>query len=273
MERLSKYMKRTIRTLIATTILAGGIGAHGQEKPAAQPQVNPRNFPGQVATKVEAGPRIHLEFPGGTPRELLQHIEMGTHAKANVIIHPECKNVVVPPIELHEVTVGQIFMALNAVAEPEYKDGIWRRVPEAETEIWTLVRPAPQASSAGQMLTQMQNAGSFQERVNRLVNAPRGKTCKVFNLSRALEAYSIDDVTTTIQAGWELLAKDTNRDMKFHKETKLLIVLGDDADINFVADVIRELSENAPGKKKSAQVEKGAEVGKTETPKAEPKKQ
>ena len=41
-----------------------------------------------------------------------------------------------------------------------------------------------------------------------------------------LEAFTIEDVTTAIETTWKMLGTDPLPKMSFHKETKLLIVVG-----------------------------------------------
>jgi len=58
-------------------------------------------------------PRFDLNFPGGNPEALIEHInEKLGNSPVNTIIPSEFKDVQIPPMKLKNVTVQQVFDAL-----------------------------------------------------------------------------------------------------------------------------------------------------------------
>src|SRR5256885_1082894 len=68
---------------------------------------------GQPAPAAPDLPRFDLDFPGGTPQQLVDAIKekIGT---LNAIIPTEHKNVRIPPLKMNQVTVPQLFEALSS---------------------------------------------------------------------------------------------------------------------------------------------------------------
>lgn len=220
-------------------LFTGMLAATTFAQPSAQPPVlvPSRSFP--VPESKPAPVRFDIDFKGGGPNDLLGAIFESSGVRPNVVVHPECRDTRIPAFKLHDVTAGQVFTALNMIADPE-PDGYWRSVTQDGGEIWTLVKP-PAKQNPGYVTP----AGSFQQHLNDLVrNRKVDRTVKVFNLSQVLGDYTIDDVTTAIQGAWDLVNSESKPQLKFHKDTKLLIVMGDAEQLNVVMDLIRELTNN-----------------------------
>lgn len=184
----------------------------------------------------------------------------GKGVRPNIVIQPDCASGLIPPIKLRDVTAAQVFNAINTLREPEFQDGMFRLVPQQEGEIWALVKTTRLKPDFGGLRQQH----GFQ-------NAPQqsGRICKVFNLTPVLEVYNIDDVTTAIKGAWELLGSQEAPDLKFHNDTKLLIVVGASEHLVVVQDVIRELTNNVEAKLGSLPGPK-AENAKPAAPKSNP---
>jgi hypothetical protein len=56
-----------------------------------------------------------------------------------------------------------------------------------------------------------------------------------------LDSFTIEDITTAIETTWKMLGADPLPKMSFHKETKLLIVVGTDKDLSVVNGVLEQL--------------------------------
>jgi hypothetical protein len=142
------------------------------------------------------------------------------------------------------VTASQVFGALNMLGEPK-RTGVWQIVNNADGEIWT-VMPSPK--TVGIDPTTGLPMGGFAG------YAPKSPTraARVFNLTPVLEDYSIEDVTTAIKGAWDLLNPESEPAMKFHKDTKLLILVGEPNELAAVTEVVRELTRNVEYKKQAA---------------------
>jgi hypothetical protein len=56
---------------------------------------------------------------------------------------------------------------------------------------------------------------------------------------------TVDDITTAIQTGWKMLGYSPTPELSFHKETKLLIAVGDPNQLETIDRVLSAL--NPPG--------------------------
>jgi hypothetical protein len=88
------------------------------------------------------------------------------------------------------------------------------------------------------------------DRVWVLTAPPTNRRPQVFYIGNLLTQLKIDDITTAIQTTWEMAEKPASAQMKFHEETKLLIVLGEPQQIESVSEVLAQLTHSissAPG--------------------------
>jgi hypothetical protein len=200
---------------------AGGIAA-----PSIDPLTGLPNPP--------SGPRFDIDFPGGGAADLIKAIENESKTRPNVMIHPECASYEIPPFRLREVTASQIFNTLNSLAEPDYSSGVWRQVPMQDGEVWTLTKFNAKTSNSGMM-------GGIPP-YGQPTAPPVPRSCKIFNLTPYLEAFTVEDITTAVQGAWDLLQGQGNPSIKYHKDTRLLIVVGATPEINVVADVLQQLA-------------------------------
>lgn len=198
---------------------------------------------------------MNIDFKGGSPAELLQAIQKASGQEPNVIMQPNAAKVRIPAFKLRDVTAAQIFVALNTLSEMPAVNGFWKPAPSPDGEIWTLVVPhmSPPAfdPTTGKPMGPSVDYGDQ-------------KNCKVLNLTMVLDDYSVDDVTTAMKGAWDLLGSSQPPTLRFHKDTKLLIIVGDDRQINVANDVLRELMRNVQLKRGATEQAKD---------KGEPKKQ
>jgi hypothetical protein len=76
--------------------------------------------------------------------------------------------------------------------------------------------------------------------------------CKFYQLEPYLEAgYTVDDITTAVQTGWKMLGVTKPPEITYHKDTKVLIAVGEEDKVNLIGDVLKQLSQGKP-KEKSA---------------------
>ncbi len=219
----TKPMKQII-VLLATGFLVSCQPTFGQQVLQQVPQGLPQRaipvpvgvpgFPGSTP-----GPeltRFDLNFPGGTPKELVEAIEK----------------------TLNAVTAPQLFEALSAAT--------------SKTETY------PYSLGYGGPLQQAQQVSSYGFRTY----GPRGddaiwhfyydkpnppqvpqepKTCRFYQLGPYLDNYKIEDITTAIETGWKMLGETERPEIKFHKDTKLLIAVGEASKLVLIESVLAQL--------------------------------
>jgi hypothetical protein len=258
-------MQRILALMVAATTLANVLGQTPPATPAAG--ILPGGGRAEQPTAKRADePRIGINFHGGKPDDLLAVIEKEAgDQKPNVIIHPDARNVVIPAFSLRGVTPSQIFIALNML-EPG-QSAVWQPVVSDDGEIWTLM-PPPRNTGIDPLTglpTQPGQLGQFGQPVRR--QRAMNKQCRVFNLTPVLDGYTVEDVTTAIKAAWELMGLEQEPTIKYHKDTKLLIVFGDPEELNIVTQVNQELSNNIRTKQAAA---KASDPAKPDQPQAQP---
>lgn len=250
-------MKRHCVILLAG--LVGGLVSDGliaQNNPLPPPV-----FPAPVMRgppRIEAGhrekpelTRFDLEFPGGTPGELVKAIEHAQGRPLNAIIPADCAEVRIPALEMKGVTVPQLFDALTPASqrfvsyETGYNNPVFGLSPQyssmttrygfhttdtavTDNSVWFFFQDAPPVRPEGK--------------------SEAHRVCRFFQMAPYLETYTIDDITTAIQTGWKLLAgekapnSDNIPELTFHKDTKLLIAVGEPEKLKLIDSVLEQLN-------------------------------
>jgi hypothetical protein len=216
--------------------------------------------PGQPATSQVNLRKFDLDFPGGHPAQLVEMINQPLEGTLNVIIPREADGVDIPALKLKDVNVAQVFDALSHVSQKQIA---------YETVVMNQQSYVPQGlafhPTAG---TQFYNQyygfrtdGPITENsvwYFYIEQPPAGqkiqKSCKYYQLGSYLTQYQIEDITTAIKTGWDMLGikGDAMPQLKFHQDTKLLVAVGDSAKLLLIDDVLNELRKapvSAPGEK------------------------
>lgn len=236
MKRLFSFALLAAALTCSLLAQAPGGGFPGITAPAA---IDPTTGLPIPPPKMDTGPKFDINFSGGNPAQLLEVIEKTAGERPNAVIHPECAKLDLPPFRLRSVSAYQVFMTLNTLNQSMSDSGFWQRVPMEEGEVWTLL---PQNKSPGPG-AQLPPSGQ--------PSAKRQNNCQVFNLSPYLDKYTVEDLTTAIQGAWDLMQLEENPAIKYHKDTKLLIVVGSIPSLRVVADVLRQLEPNLDPKQKA----------------------
>ncbi len=173
---------------------------------------------------------LNIDFRGGFLEELLQTIEEQNGLTVNVIASLEARLQEIPSLKLRNVQIGALMMALESLGE--------FRVMSGGTNIFTVVtspksrRPTPLASQ----------------------RSTRDRPIVTIHDIRSLIAgenntllFSVDDIVTAVSIGWDMMPGGTGTDepsLKFHEETKLLIVQGNQDEQRIAKDVLDKLNES-----------------------------
>lgn len=195
----------------------------------------------ETATTEATGWATHAEvfdlsFPGGTPKDLVDALARASGNPVNVIIPNEGKDVQIPPFQLAAVSTTEVLSSLNTPFMPKKGGGsmTYRFERTEDSSIWTM---------------KILLSGSIPD--------PR-QVVKPVSIARYLDNYSIDDLSTAIHLAWEAAPEDSVKpSVKYHPETKLLIVSGSEGQIDLVMAVLGQLEGASPTK--TAQEEAPAE--------------
>lgn len=173
--------------------------------------------------------RIDLDFPGGTPSQLVEAIKKITPETLNVIIPSDAPGYQVPPFKMKQVTVADLFSALSK--------GSMRKVLQFPSGFKTVYGAFERTGEGENPVWYLRSSGSDIQREETV--------CRYFQLGHSLEKNKIDDITTAIKTGWEMLGVTDPPQLKFHPETKLLIAAGLPRQLDLIDQVLAALPGNA----------------------------
>ncbi len=231
--------------------------AMGQQMQMVQPTQMVQSWSGAPAAESKLT-KFNLDFPGGTPKELVAAIQKAMGKPLNVIVPDQFAHLRLPALKMNDVSVARLFAAMEAVSvevrsqfTPDTRGfgtdsdrdvaSPWlvRRYsfrttdqPPTDDSIWTFYVVANPTPSP----------------------ALPGRICRFYSLSPYLErGLTVDDITTAIEAGWKMLglygpgrtAPDVSSLMpaiRFHKETKLLIAVGEASKLETIDAVLKALA-------------------------------
>ena len=202
-----------MKKLIMAIILSAGFACYSVELLAQAPA---SGRPVRTSNRQIAPPPFDISFKGGTLKELLEQIEKNTGRKLNVLCSAEALGQKIPELNMVKTDISSVLEALGKV------------------EPLLLV----EEDSSGNLTTTIRQ---------------KDEICyRFFKLKKYLEKYTLEDINSLIQASWEL-KKDEGKTaekprLRFHEETKILIVAGTKTEIDAVDSLLKELDENSQEK-------------------------
>src|SRR6266566_1562223 len=102
-------MKSILMSLLAAALLTTP-SARGQQPAVLQTRPALQQPPSQEQNLV----KFDMDFPGGTPRQLVEAIEKASGKSLNAIIPDEHADLKLPPLKMKSVTVPELFNALQS---------------------------------------------------------------------------------------------------------------------------------------------------------------
>jgi hypothetical protein len=202
--------------------------------------------------------KFNLDFPGGTPKQLVAAIEKATGKPLNAIVPDEDAGMKLPPLKMNNVNVQQLFQALgNASVKSERYNtgpagGFGGRYPSyqvTQTRCGFETFGAPSDDSIWYFHVEKPPSPSVTESL---------KSCRFYALSPYLErGLTVDDITTAIQTGWKMLGDADMPHINFHKDTKLLIAVGEERKLETIDAVLKALTPPTPPAEKKTEPKPG----------------
>jgi hypothetical protein len=188
--------------------------------------------------------RFNLNFPGGTPLMLAKAIEKATGKPLNVVIPPEHAEVKLPPLEMKNVDVQQLFDALQAASmkREAYVTGTtYSGMLAAPGQSYQVANTAYGFRTQGRVTDESIWYFFAEKPVGPPLSPP--KASRFYSLAPYIDyGLSVDDITTAIQTGWKMLGDKDTPNISFHKDTKLLIAVGEPAKLETIDSVLRALT-------------------------------
>ena len=251
---LSKTMKRPLFLFAG---LLAGVSVLAQTalppQPSTAPPVPLAEFQMSVDPNtgmmgsVPAGPRFDLKFPGGHPHEFIDVVSEARGRPVNAIIPEDIWDVSLPAMNLKQVTLVQVFEALEAssrrsvsyptttMAGMPMRGGL-QSFSQFETSMGFRTKGQPEEDAIWYFYVErppVPEGAPVKEAAPRVL--------RFYQLGPYLDTYQIEDITTAIQTGWKMLGETDIPAINFHQDTKLLIAVGDPAKLEVIGDVLKQL--------------------------------
>lgn len=193
-----------------------------------------------------------LDFPGGTPAELVNAIEKATGKPLNAIIRTEDADTQLPPLKMNKVVVPRLFAALGAASQQTVEVSIGG-FGNAYTQ-----------NQIGYGFRTSDNPATDNSIWNFYVDKPTlppvvstQPICRFYQLQSYLNrGFTVDDITTAIQTGWKMAGITSTPELNYHKETKLLIAFGPPEELATIQNVLDALPMSNASAKDVTQLQK-----------------
>jgi hypothetical protein len=244
-------MKCILEWVFAATV-AALIFAHADEAPGTRQTTNDsrpdHSSSGGNKVVQDAVARTHggaavipdFFFSGGTVKEFIEVLRQNGRKAGlpplNVILTEDMRDQPVPQLELHSVGYADVFEGLNQLNSSD-KNGKWRLSAPGDSSVWVLSGGWPREPM-------MQN-----DPLTGLPLGPGGKppeppkNCQIYQLQRYLTKYKVEDITTAIHTAWGMVGVEKGAELKYHKDTSLLIAVGHQDQLEIISRVLHSLEE------------------------------
>jgi hypothetical protein len=204
-------------------------------------------------------PRLDLDFPGGTPRDLVKAIEKATDKPLSTVIPDDCRDLPMPAFSIKNATVAQLFQALGQATHKSERFIVldprdpsigghgsdvfgrtgrygFRTVGEpAENSIWYF------------------SWDDHPDEIREPWQVISTTACRFYQLQPYIESgHKVEDITTAVETAWKMLGVTNSPAMSYHKETQVLIVVGKQEQVDLVGDVLKQIATGKPIKKDAA---------------------
>jgi hypothetical protein len=240
-----QIMKKNLLLLLAASIFSFNLAS-------AQPLGVPSSWQppdGYVLVKATNSlTKFDLDFPGGTAKDLVKAVEKATDKPLNAVIPDDCKDLQMPAFSIKNVTVAQLFQALEQASHISERfivlDPRDRSIGGGGSDVYGKTAHygfRTEGEPTDNSIWYFYWDNRADERVPWQVVS--STVCKFYQLGPYLEAgYKVDDVTTAVETAWKMLGVTNAPAISYHKDTKVLIVVGKQEQVDLVGEVLKQLS-------------------------------
>ncbi len=169
---------------------------------------------------------------------LVAAIEKATGKPLNVVIPSDDGDVTIPPLKMNHVDVSQLFDALAGASQKNVniKNGPFDSTVSINYGFATSANTVADDSIWF----------FYAHKLNQPSPPPDAISWSFYSLRPYLDrGFTVDDITTAIRTGWQMLGKGQDNapepQLSFHKETSLLIAVGNAQQISMVAQALSVL--------------------------------
>jgi hypothetical protein len=216
--------------------------ALGQNPPAPVPGTREALPPQAVVQTTPEKPpmpdakRIDLHFKGGTPRDLIAAMGAALGKEVNAVIGDEGAKVKLPEFRVRNATVADIFEALGRISKRSVKVPLGGGSYQQQIVQSQFLRVDNTGDDT--LWSFVSNEAEVAEALEKEVLQKR--QLQHFQLGEYLsDRLTIEDITTALQTGWEMVGAKEMPDLKFHPQTGILIVAGDPKLLDQIPDLLK----------------------------------
>ena len=192
-----------------------------------------------IAPESPALTKFDLDFRGGTPRQLATAIEKAMGRPLNVIVPDEFADIKLPALKMNGVDVSQLFQALEAASQKS--EAYFSSPPYGSYQI---ARTSYGFRTQGKISDDSVWYFSVEKP---MAPAVPPKVCSFYSLAPYIDhGMTVDDITTAIQTGWKMLGDKETPAISFHKDTKLLIAVGEESKLQLIDFALQQLAKGKP---------------------------
>jgi hypothetical protein len=241
-------MKHPLSAGLCLLLLAGNARSAQDQSPAKESpdvSVNRATVPEKAALT-----KFDLDFPGGTPQQLLDAVQKATGHRVNAIIPEDVASLQLPALKMKHVDVAELFQALRDSSRSAQVS----RLPGSPVPVTVNGYGFNPASSP----VNEDTIWNFYA-VIRSTASPETRTCRFYSLAPYLaqpsaagehagkpaKGLTVDDIMTAIETGWKMLGDTNPPTVKFHKDTGLLIAVGEPRQLMIIDSALRALESQA----------------------------
>jgi len=232
-----------MKTLVCLLLLATAASAQNAPVPSRPQRVINQVAQNQPAAELS---RFDLDFKGGPPAALVQAMSKALGKQVNVVVDESDAAVRLPPILVRSATVHDVFTAITMATAREVAVPVGGGNYQFRS-VQNTFQPAG-AISDDTVWSFSSNEADTQQN-NEVIGKPE-RSLRHFQLSPYLnEKLTVEDITTAIRTGWEMMGEKDQPELKFHRETGILIAVGNTKLLEQIPQLLQQLpgSENAAG--------------------------
>ncbi|HEU0039261.1 MAG TPA: hypothetical protein VFR76_08305, partial [Verrucomicrobiae bacterium] len=189
--------------------------------------------------------KFDLDFRGGTPKQLAAAIEKAMGRPLNVIVPDEFADIKLPALKMNGVDVSQLFQALEAASQKSeaYVAATYGTAAHPQSS-YQIARTGYGFRTQGRISDDSVWYFSVEKpALPPLAPVAPDKVCRFYSLATYIDhGMTVDDITTAIQTGWKMLGDKETPAISFHKDTKLLIAVGEPNKLETINAVLSALT-------------------------------
>jgi hypothetical protein len=194
--------------------------------------------------------KFNLDFPGGTPKELVAAVEKAMGRPLNAIVPETLSHTMLPALKMRNVDVSQLFQALAAASQKNeaVETGFGGLRGAGAYQIVNTgygFRPGSEGRPTDDTIWYF-----YVEKPALPPISSSARVCRFYSLAPYVDrGLSVDDITTAIETGWKMLGDEgaSLPVIKYHKDTKLLIAVGEPSKLETIDAALKALEPPTAG--------------------------